>query len=156
MAKLKDVVVYILEKYPHKHELSNARVTKLIYLADWYSAIKYKRQISSIDWYFDNYGPFVWDIYNLVTKDQEQFQIEHTTNSYGNEKKLISLKKSFHCNLSLEDRESIDKIIEATQALNWQEFINLVYSTHPILTTPKYNQLNLIEKASELENSKKM
>ena len=35
MAKLVDVVGYLCEHYPHKAELSKARLTKMVYLADW-------------------------------------------------------------------------------------------------------------------------
>ncbi len=58
MAQIKDIVIHILKNYPHKDELSNARVTKLVYLADWRHVLETKEQISSIKWYFDNYGPF--------------------------------------------------------------------------------------------------
>lgn len=153
MAALKDIMTYILKKYPYKNELSNARLTKLIYLSDWYNSLHNGKQISNIKWYFDNYGPFVWDIY----KEAEQnpiFEIKHTTNFLGKEKKLISLKKDIDYKLNENEIKSIDKIIEITQQLNWGKFINLVYSTYPILTTEKYNYLNLKHKAEEYKKQK--
>jgi uncharacterized phage-associated protein len=153
MAALKDILIYILEKYPYKNELSNARLTKLVYLADWYNTLHNEKPISSIKWYFDNYGPFVWDIYKEVEKNPI-FNIKHTTNFFGKEKKLISLKKNQNYNLNQNEIKSIDKIIEITKELNWEKFINLVYSTYPILTTEKYNYLNLKNKAQEYKQQK--
>jgi hypothetical protein len=40
MATLGDVMAYLCEHYPHKDDLSKARLTKLVYLADWKSAIE--------------------------------------------------------------------------------------------------------------------
>ena len=31
---LRDIVAYVCKNYPYKDELSNARVTKMVYLAD--------------------------------------------------------------------------------------------------------------------------
>ena len=90
MAALKDVLVYILLKYPFKDELSNARVTKMIYLADWRHALEEKTQISPIEWFFNNYGPFVWDIMETTKSNTELFYIDESENLYGEKKVLLS------------------------------------------------------------------
>jgi uncharacterized phage-associated protein len=153
MEKLKEIIAFIVENYPHKHELSNARLTKLVYLSDWYHAIHHKQQISEIDWYFDNYGPFVWDVYKTVENDSD-FNVKLTLNMFGNEKKLISLKKGYEPKISNDAKETIETIITKTKSLNWNDFISLVYSTYPILTSEKYSHINLVEKAKERENKK--
>ncbi|KTD83093.1 type II toxin-antitoxin system antitoxin SocA domain-containing protein [Legionella waltersii] len=76
MTKLKDVIAYTLKNYPIKEELSNARITKIIFLADWHQAINYGRQISKIKWVFDNYGPFVWDIHDEAINNPDLFDIQ--------------------------------------------------------------------------------
>ena len=83
MADLKDMIYYILKKYPKKDHLSNARLTKIIYLSDWYSAINYNKQISNIHWYFDNYGPFVWDVLDEIKQHSDLFVIKKTLNIFG-------------------------------------------------------------------------
>ena len=54
MAKLVDVIAYIIKRYPSSlaDELSNARLTKLVYLSDWKNCLTNDRPISSINWYF--------------------------------------------------------------------------------------------------------
>lgn len=153
MSTLKDVIAFVVNNYPHKHELSNARLTKIIYLSDWYHSIHFKEQITEIKWYFDNYGPFVLDVYKTVENDSD-FEVKKTTNMFGNEKKLISLNKELDSNLSDDAKNSILQVIEKTKPLNWNDFIGLVYSTYPILTSEKYSHLDLVAKAVEREMSK--
>ena len=74
MVKLIDIILYILKNYPHKNELSNARLTKMIYLIDWRSAFDNGKQITNIKWYFDNYGSFVHDVEEEIVNHQELIQ----------------------------------------------------------------------------------
>ena len=48
MDNVKDIVAYICCKYPYSSELSNARLTKLVYLADWMSAVANDEQVTDI------------------------------------------------------------------------------------------------------------
>lgn len=152
MSELKDILIYIINSYPNKNELSNARLTKIVYLCDWYNLVHHNSQVSSIRWYFDNYGPFVWDIYNEASSN-DAFKIEVATNYFGTEKKIISLKTSNNAELKDDEMHSINKVIDATKNLNWSEFINLVYSTYPILTSEKYTHLNLKNKLKEFKKT---
>lgn len=153
MSNLKDVIAYLLKEYPSKDDLSNARVTKMIYLADWHQAIHYKKQITNIEWYFDHYGPFVSDIKAEIAAHPELFNDEGTNNFFGQPKNLFSLKDSdYNPNLSLEQKRSLDHIINITKSLDWNEFIKLVYSTYPVTSSVRYSSLNLLQKASEYES----
>jgi len=64
-----DVIRYIINEYPHKDELSKARLNKMIYLADWKSAIDKGNLITDINWLFNHYGPYVKEIENLIAND---------------------------------------------------------------------------------------
>lgn len=79
MDKLEAVIAYLCENYPHKSELSKARLTKLVYLADWKSCIESNKQISGIEWVFNHYGPYVDDIYNAAILSPN-FNVERSTN----------------------------------------------------------------------------
>lgn len=150
MDKLKEIIAYILKKYPHKEEMSNARVTKIIYLSDWHQAIKFNRQITQINWKFDNYGPYVHDVSETVKKYNDFFNIIGTHNIFGGKKIIFTLKNGNYIpHISQEEQESLDYIISATAHLTWDEFIRVVYSTYPIMTTERYSYINLIEKASQ-------
>ena len=48
----------------------------------------------------------------------------------------------------------IDFVIEKTRKFYWNKFIELVYSTYPIISQEKGSSLNLIELAREYKNIK--
>lgn len=156
MDTLKDVLIHLLGKYPHKNELSNARVTKMVYLADWHHSIQHGRQITSVDWVFDNYGPFVWDIQDTANSHPEVFRIEQTMNMYGGSKTILSLSaKDSESELSDTAIKSIDHTIESSKSLFWGDFIQLIYSTYPIVKSKRYSQLDLVALASEYKDSRR-
>ena len=149
---LKDVIIYLIKHYPDsmKEELSNARLTKMVYLSDWHQAINYGRQITNIEWYFDNYGPFVHDIKDTAVRHHDIFSIEDSQNMFGAPKRVYSLiDATFQANVDDEAKESLDHIIEVTQNLYWTDFIKLVYATHPVLSSERYSSLDLVKKAEE-------
>lgn len=151
MAELLDIVAYIINRYPQNlhHELSNARLTKMVYLSDWHSSLRNGSQISQIKWYFDNHGPYVNDVIDLARSNGDLFSIEETTNAYGGKKRQIGLKKTYEPELSKKEKASIDRIIEITKTQYWADFINLVYGTHPIASSERYTFLDLKKKAKE-------
>jgi hypothetical protein len=153
MAELQDIIAYLLREYPHKHELSNARVTKMVYLADWKSVLERGRQVSSITWYFDNYGPFVWDVAKTTQEHPSLFEMQQTANVFGGEKLLMRLKdENYGCpSLSDEDRQTLDFVIKQTAPKHWDGFIKLVYSTYPIMSSDRYSMLDLATKAKEYQ-----
>jgi len=156
MAELRDMMAYVIQNYPPNlaDELSNARLTKMVYLADWHQALNHGHQISNIAWYFDNFGPFVRDVEQTAAENDDIFIINLGSNMYGRPKKTVSLRDSkYEPSLSQIERESIDHVISVTKSLYWAPFIRLVYSTHPIASSERYSYLNLVEKANEYRNN---
>lgn len=152
-----DVVAYFCANYPHKAELSNARLTKMVYLSDWRSAIRRGRQITDIRWKFNHFGPYVDDVLEAARKDKKRFVVADTINMYGNPKQLIQLRESAEVvELSKEDREILDHVIEETRPLYWNDFIKLVYSTYPVLTQERYEELDLVALAKEYAETEEL
>lgn len=157
--KLKDVMIYILKCYPKRlaSEMSNARLTKMVYLSDWKNALSTGKQISDVNWYFDNYGPFVNDIENMAKSDSDTFLIDLGSNMYGQPKKTFGLKNNdVSVGLSEDEKRSISSIVDETQKLYWKQFIKLVYSTHPVASSDRYTYLDLGEKAKEYSEIKEI
>jgi len=153
MTNLKDVIGYICANYPHKDELSDARITKMIYLADWKSALDRSTQITAINWKFNHYGPYVDDIKNLTSSDSD-FEVHATSNIFGGYKKLISLRNNFTPeSLQAEDKALLNHVIETTSSLTWDGFIKLVYSTLPVVVSERGSQLNLVETAQKYKSA---
>lgn len=144
-----DLVRYILKNYPHAQELSKARLNKIIYLIDWKFALNYEQQLTNITWLFNHYGPYVNIIEEQIQEDS-RFKLVSTQNIYGNEKNIIELATDEGF-IEPNDREKevIEFIIEKTRKFYWDKFINLVYSTYPIISQEKGSYLNLVELAKE-------
>lgn len=114
--------------------------------------LKDNKQITEIKWYFDHYGPYVEDVYN-VAKKGESFFIEKTQSYFGNPKenfRLIQTFKPHFSQLSDKEKEILDDVIEQTKYLNWNEFIKMVYQTYPIENQKKYSFLNLRELKNQM------
>jgi hypothetical protein len=154
--KIIDVATYILEKYPMPDELSNARLTKIIYLSDWRYVLTNGNQITTIKWYYDNHGPFVWDIKDELQFHFEYIAIKETTNIFGTQKCIFELKRKYPYNLSDEEKKTINFVIEKTKKKNWTDFIRIVYGTYPIINSDKYSSLNLIELAKQKKHEKQL
>ena len=144
MAELQEVMAYLCEHYPHKGELSKARLTKMIYLADWRMALTDKKQITNLSWVFNHYGPYLNAVPDEAIRNP-RFDIRQDTNAYGSLKEVIRLREEpKNYKLTNEERQALDHVIEQTKPLTWQPFIKLVYSTYPIATQPRYETLNLV------------
>lgn len=114
----------------------------MVYLADWKSAVDNHETISGIRWYFDHFGPFVWDVVNLSQIDPAFESVDLPT-LFGSRKTLIRLRVHFTPLLSRQARQICDHVIEHTADKSWSEFIKLVYSTYPVVTSSKYSWLDL-------------
>jgi len=149
MTDLKDVVRYLCFNYPYKDELSKARVVKMIYLADWRSAIRFGKQITGITWTFNHYGPYVDTPIALIRCDPD-FEIEETTNRYGSRKELVKyLGGENWPTLTNVTIEVLNHVIKTTRPKTWSAFLDLVYATYPVATQPRYTDLDLVSLAAQ-------
>lgn len=155
MARIKDVTAYVCAKYPHKDELSKARVTKLVYLADWKGAQQNRKQLTKIEWYFHNYGPYVDAVVDSALKDP-RFDVISTSTMYGDSKTLFTLKDDTDCEkgLSANERQIVDSVIDETRNLYWDSFIKHVYDTYPIRVSDRHKTLNLVALAKQEASGK--
>lgn len=155
MATIKDILIYFCKEYPHKAELSKARLTKMVYLADWKSAIDRKKTLTDIEWVYNHYGPYVDDVWSTVRKERDIFKSADETNFYGSSKEVVMLvSEDTPDNLENEERKILDKIIEVTKEKYWNDFISLVYSTYPVRKSERYDSLNLVKLAKEYKLEK--
>ncbi len=151
--KVDNVLRYIIKKYPNNYELTKTRITKLVYLVDWESALMTREQITDIDWYFDHYGPYVSDVFDTADEDSELAIVEKVSN-FGTKKYVVEAKAgkdSLIIDLDKSEESIIDKVIDNTKNMNWNEFIDYVYSTFPIVNSEKYGVLNLVKLAEEYQ-----
>lgn len=141
--KIDDLILYICAKYPLPQELSKARLTKMIYLADWESCLRTGRQLTEIKWYFHNFGPYVDDVLEAA-KLSPSLEVIETENFYGEPKQLIKARPdSAMPRIDRSTQTILDHIISETKGLYWSDFIKHVYATKPISESTRYSQLDL-------------
>jgi hypothetical protein len=149
MASVRDIAGYLCRNYPYKEQLSKARLTKMIYLADWKSAIDRATQISDVEWAFSHFGPYVPLVIEQL-RDDEDFAVVSSSTIYGNPKEVVSYHgPGFFPTLSVEDRRILDFVIESVAPKSWDGFVRLVYSTYPVMSRPRYSRLDLVGLADE-------
>jgi len=144
MDTLKKVLMYYVLNYPNKEQLSNSRMTKMVYLLDWKSCIENGSQVSNIQWVFNHYGPYVDDVSTFISHDND-LNFKHITNEYGSPKNLVILKKgtNYKPDVSPDLQTLLDHIINVTKDLNYDQFIKLVYSTYPVVVSNRYDEFDL-------------
>ena len=143
MNKLQSIVAYLCSEYPYKSELSNARLTKLVYLADWFSSLVDGKPITTINWLFNHYGPYVDDVVESI-RNTSEFSIECEQNIYGATKNVISFGgDSSQIKLSSREKNILNVVIDKTKSLYFNDFIDYVYSTYPVKSQERYATLNL-------------
>ncbi|MFS9186605.1 Panacea domain-containing protein [Streptococcus infantis] len=155
-AKVDNVLRYIIKKYSNNYELTKTRITKLVYLVDWESALMTDKQLTDIKWYFDHYGPYVSDVFDTADEDSELTIVEKVSN-FGTKKYIVEAKfdkDNLIIDLDENEKSIIDRVIEETKNMNWNDFIDYVYSTYPIEISEKYGILNLVELAKKFKKTK--
>lgn len=139
------MAAYFCSKYPFRGDLSKARLTKMFYLADWKNALLHDEQLTEIRWFYNHYGPYVDDVLRAIEGDS-RFKVTQTSNQFGSDKALVTYHGSVP-ELDAETREVLDHVIDKTKALNWKDFLELVYSTFPVATGQKGEFMNLVTDA---------
>lgn len=150
MTELIDVIAFLCSRYPYKDELSNARVTKMVYLADWRRALDAGEQLTDIDWEFNHYGPYVPDVLREARLHPDKVTISHTRNAFGSSKICMSATPQADWpSLTKRDQRDLLQVIESTKQLTFKGFLDLVYGTFPIRRSERYDILDLPQLAEE-------
>lgn len=147
------IAAYFCTHYPHPNEISEARLLKMMYLADWRSSILFEKQISPISWKFHHYGPYSPQVAeDLIQSDG--FSVRETVNLYGSKKRIFHFSGSdtVLCELSSQEISVLDFVIDSTHTKTWNEFIALVYGTYPIRTQPRFSELDLVSLAKHYKD----
>ncbi|MGA4634548.1 Panacea domain-containing protein [Pseudomonas solani] len=135
--------------YPYGSELSKARLTKLVYLADWTSSLADRSQLTNIRWLFNHYGPYVEDVMDAV-RSSPYFRVHNTQNNFGSDKQTVSFYGDpSDIELSPRDMQILDYVINQTKTMYFKDFIDYVYSTYPVTSNERYSQLDLVQLADQ-------
>lgn len=137
---LLDIVKYIDLYKNNEINLDISFLSKILYLIDWKACIVYGKRCTQLEWIYSNYGP-------ICDRNLEL--------SYGIATRVKWYKKNSNPELSTSITDIIDFIIEKTKHMKDTDLTYLVYCTYPMITSEKYQVLNLPELAKEYNIYKK-
>ncbi len=149
MNKLRAIMAYFCSNHSPQSELSKARLTKLVYLADWYSALVDNEKMTDIDWVFNHHGPNMDDATEL-THLENDFSVMIQKTIYGADKYIISYSgHAVDQHFSENELNILDTIIRKTQSLYFNELVDFVYSTYPVSSNERCSKLDLLSLAGQ-------
>lgn len=144
MKNLLETILYIFEEYRKKDELSSARLVLLIFLIDWKFAIDNGKQFTEAKWVYEHFGPFSNDVFTLIRKKNDIFKVDIIKKEDGEITERLFLKSNSIVGVkNFEAKSAADFILENTYSMTWSEFIQLVFSSYPIISNSKNTQLDL-------------
>lgn len=113
----------------------------MVYLADWKSVLEHGEQITSVIWEFGEYGAYNPDLARLVEN-----MVQNREALPDNRKKYPTLRET--------EKEILDFVIGSAEKKDFAELTKLVYSTHPLITQPRYAKFDLLSLAKDYEKVK--
>src|SRR5437879_3433155 len=124
MADLNDVIAYLLIHYPSGHQLSLTRLMRIVYLADWRSAIAYRHQLTNVQWSIKAYGPYSAAV--RMACDADPFQVLETVNERGRRKLVIRLAdQTLVPTLDEAERTVLARALDDS-SVSWEDLTRLV------------------------------
>lgn len=161
MPNLRDVIVYICQHYPREQELTETRLTQIVYLADWLHAVQHGVPFLDIAWEFNIYYGLSTDpIANVVAED-EVFELAEISDVFGYPKRVVRLKEEVsQVPLPETEMRVIDAVIQTASSGTFDSFIRYLYHTFALASETGASKLNLNDlarryKAGQGEESSK-
>ena len=138
MAELQDVISYACAKYPYASSVPLSTLTKILYLAEWRSAITRKRQLTQARWLLNQSGPFSPDIATALAATPT-FAVGRSQSIFKPSPLRVSLRQvdAGWKGLTVEDKEVLDFVLRVISTKSYGEFIRLVESTYPVYKNPE-------------------
>jgi len=147
MAKTRDALAYLVLNATTTVPPTLLKLTTLLYLSDWRSAITLKRQITDIKWI----QPFVAkasEVGQYLGKNPADFTIATT-----NQLEVAFVGDPQSIRLPLEERACLDFVLQSYAQKDWPDLFRLAYSTYPMFSQAAQSALDLVALADMYEHS---
>jgi hypothetical protein len=138
-SETRNAIAHIIIRTAGTGSLPVLRLTTLLYLSDWRSAITCKRQITDITWV----QPFVAKMPEIM-QSLEQNKLDFTL-TFGTQPEVMFVGDPLSGILSTEARTCVDFVLQSEANKSWQELFRLAYSTYPMFSQPVQSILDLVQ-----------
>lgn len=157
-AKLKDLILYILQRY-NNEKLTETKLQKLLYYCDFNYFEVNKNSITGFTYKKNNFGPTIMDLPSILNEMEAEGLIATIAgqNYYGGPQKRFSVKSNIlpTDTFSESERLTINEVNDAYKELTPREISNLSHADFPYAATPnmgdviKYELVNFREDAED-------
>jgi Protein of unknown function (DUF4065) len=126
MDKIKSAIIHLFRNHTRPESMSNARLVRMLYLADINVRKKYGSPIADVNWEKVPFSQVENQFVNLV-KEDDDFVLIPIKNSFGVDKQLIRINQSPQIKINLEPKEiqALDEVLEKTSDLSFDELLVL-------------------------------
>lgn len=146
MAGTKDVIAYICRKYPQAAELGLLRVLYMVYLADWRHVLAHGQQLMDVTWQSGELGPEASPVLATLLTDPHVRRVA-SASADGTPVERVQVDEGYMPQVTTEEAGTLDFVIGLAKVRRPAELKRLVYSTYPMFTQPKFEDLDLISLA---------
>lgn len=148
MKNLEQLCAYIIKNT--NNEMTDLRLSFLVYLCDWSSALKSGETITSKRYQYENRL-----IKNDIVEDLKysmNFRIGREINKYKSQKTFVHLTRP-NDDIYLNDRykEIVDPILKKFEKLYFDDLVAAVANSYPLNQRTIYTNLNLEQSALDLK-----
>lgn len=144
---------YLANKTPERLNPSLERLTNMLYLADWKSAIEYRCQMTHLDWRHDFAGPASEVLQRFIERSPD-FATASRSDSLGREKTELQRwpATSRKQDLDPTERWLLDFVLRKPRTRPAPPFATLIASTYPMMSTAAPQELDLVALAEAYEH----
>lgn len=142
--KILDLVSYLCLNSFEK-TLTEEKLTKLLFLLDWEYCQKYCKKIANLTWRLEKYGPQLEEP-SLLPPSDSGIEVINGETLYGESKRIFhfSENRTPRKNLTAEELEVVNSVLEKTKNLHWDGIQKLVFSSLPIRSANYYGKLDIL------------
>ncbi len=128
VSKLKNVLLYILERCAGKPNVGETALYKLLYFSDFNYYEMYEEHLTGAKYRKLPYGPVPQKLDNIIGQMIEKGQLQRVKTEYHNYPQIryLPLEKADLTELRASEKEIIDKVIE--QMSDWSAAMLSIYS----------------------------
>jgi len=155
---LKEIIHYICYYFPR--DVNRTVLVKLVYLTDVEFFRRYYRKFTEVEYEYDNYGAFSWEIvdtaYTLV--EEGKLKMTREKSFYGDEAyKYSSLIEPDSSELNEHIKEVIRYIIDKFSSYTFDGLLRYVYSNPPLTLFKRGDVIdfNMMKDTNQLSNREK-
>lgn len=143
---------YLINNSPGPLHLPLQRLTQMLYLADWKSAIEYRCQLTYLDWRRGFTGPESWRLERFIERSPD-FDAASRADALGRER--LELRRwpaaSREADLDATERWLLDFVLATPRTRPEPPLATLIASTYPMMSTSSPQELDLAALAERYE-----